>query len=144
MQGRVDQYFASSSGRRVVHQLGAGSSNFMFQSEEESNVHWRTRPSSSVSPSPVIESAADFEKKGFMASPSTGKTQEEDFRLSMFRNGIQALGNQVIYGASVVWIWSPSMLGFLNQCLWVIVALPCYFCVPEWQRTFWLYSSCYK
>lgn len=94
MQGRVDQYFASSSGRRVVHQLGAGSSNFMFQSEEESNVHWRTRPSSSVSPSPVIESAADFEKKGFMASPSTGKTQEEDFRLSMFRNGIQALGNQ--------------------------------------------------
>ena len=92
VQGRVDQFFASSSGRRVVnHQAGTGSSNYVYQAEEESNVHWRTRPSSSASPSPGVDGAPDFERKRFI-----GKAQEEDLSLSMFRKGGQVIAGPLV------------------------------------------------
>lgn len=65
-----------------------------MQSEEESNVHWKTRPSSSASPSPGVNGAPDFDRKRYMTAPSTEK--DKDLNLSMFRIDGQAVGNQVI------------------------------------------------
>ncbi|XP_024362426.1 uncharacterized protein [Physcomitrium patens] len=98
-RGRVEQFFGSSSGKRGVHhQPGTGSSTFVVQSEEESNVHWKTRPSSSASPSPGVNGAPDFDRKRYMTAPSTEK--DKDLNLSMFRIDGQAVGNQGNIGFS--------------------------------------------
>lgn len=123
VQGRVDQFFASSSGRRVVshHQGATGSSNYVYQAEEESNVHWRIRPSSSASPSPGVDGAADFERKRFI-----GKAQDEDLSLSMFRKVGQLPGNQVI-GRPFCRLHSPPLvLDMILFCAYGLYTLGSY------------------